>query len=79
MAQRTLRTRMLYKLLYLIGPDFNLSFNEAFTKTMDIYSKSFGKNRDFANMSNQLWNDYLKLKVCVTDGLVSKFDSIKAP
>ncbi len=77
MAQRTLRTRMLNKLLYLMGPESNMTFNNAHTTTMGIFSKSFGKNRTYADMSNQLWDDYNKLQVFMTDYHIGFFRRIK--
>jgi hypothetical protein len=81
MAVRTKRARMLYKLMYLLGPDNErylyeegkdpLSFTKAVNKTLALFGYSLWNDRGYPETKEQLIKDYANfMKKISDDGMV---------
>jgi hypothetical protein len=81
MAARTKRARMLYKLVYLLGPDHEkyikehgekaLTFSKAVEKTLQIFDYSYYVNRkaDYFEVREQLIKDHAMLMSRISDDM----------
>lgn len=79
MAVRTKRAKMLYKLMYLLGPDHSkylkdegnepLSFTKAVIKTLDLYGYPYwnSPNKAYKQLKSQLTIDYLNFMERISD------------
>lgn len=77
MSVRLRRTKILKRLLYYLGPEWNntnprrIDFAEAICKTVDEFQSTFGKDINVNAVKTRLIRDYRLLQKKITDGLLS--------